>query len=185
MLRSVIGLLLGCAVLQPARAPKPGVKTPGVKIPIERLKPEAVFPYPGSPDWIAVDESVWVSNRPKDSIARLDPKTNTVAAVIAVGKGPCSGLAAGVGSLWGPNCGDNTIARVDLKSHAIAATIHTGIANREGSIATGAGSVWIMTDTRGTLARFDPATNALVAEIYVAAGSYGLTFGEEALWVTS
>jgi len=57
MLRSVIGLLLGCAVLQPARPPKPGVKTPGVKIPIERLKPDAVFPYPGSPDWIAVDES--------------------------------------------------------------------------------------------------------------------------------
>jgi len=44
MLRSVIGLLLGCAVLQPARAPKPGVKTAGVKIPIERLKPDlAVF----------------------------------------------------------------------------------------------------------------------------------------------
>ena len=84
MLRSVIGLLLGCAVLQPASPPKPGVKTPGVKIPIERLKPDAVFPYPGSPDWIAIDESVWVSNRPKDSVARFDPKTNTVAAVLSV-----------------------------------------------------------------------------------------------------
>ena len=40
---------------QNRRPPRPGVKTAGVKIPIERLKPEAVFPYEGSPDWIAVD----------------------------------------------------------------------------------------------------------------------------------
>ena len=185
MLRFVTCFALAWFVAQTSSAPKPGVKAPGVKIPIERLKPDAVFPYPGAPDWIAVDEAVWVSNRPKDTIARFDPKTNTVAAVIPVVKGPCSGVAAGFGSLWVPNCGDKTIARVDLKTGAIAATIRTGIANSEGSIATGAGSVWIMTDTKGTLARFDPATNALVAEIYVAPGSYGLTFGEDALWVTS
>src|SRR3982750_2251536 len=151
MVRSVIALLLGCAVLQPARAPKPGVKTPGVKIPIERLKPDAVFAYAGSPDWIAVEGAVGGSNRPKDSLARFDPKTNTVAAVIPVGTGPCSGLAAGFGSLWVPNCGDKTIARVDLKSGAVTATFPSPIANREGSIATGAGSVWIMTDPKGTL----------------------------------
>ena len=34
----------------PARAPRPGVKTPGVKIPIERLKPDAVFQVGGTPD---------------------------------------------------------------------------------------------------------------------------------------
>lgn len=181
----VTALLLGLWAAQPARAPKPGVATPGIKIPIERLKPEAVFPYAGSPDWIAVDEAVWVSNRPKDTVSRLDPKTNTVAATIEVGKGPCSGLAAGFGSLWVPVCGDKAIARVDLATAKVMATIPSGIASSEGSIAVGAGSVWIMTDAKGTLARIDPATNALVAEIYVASGSYGLAFGDDALWVTS
>ena len=185
MLRIVIAVLLGSIALQPAKTPKPGVKTPGVKIPIERLKPEAVFPYPGSPDWIAVDESVWVSNRPKDSVARLDPKANTVAATLAVGTGPCSGLAVAFGSLWVPNCGDKTIARVDLGSGEVKPVIRTTIASSEGSIVAGAGSIWIMTDAKGTLARYDPATNALVAEIYVAAGSYGLAFGDDAVWVTS
>ena len=185
MLRIVIAVLLASIALQPAKTPKPGVKTPGVKIPIERLKPEAVFPYPGSPDWIAVDESVWVSNRPKDSVARLDPKTNTVAATLAVGTGPCSGLAVAFGSLWVPNCGDKTIARVDLGSGEVKPVIRTTIASSEGSIVAGAGSIWIMTDAKGTLARYDPATNALVAEIYVAAGSYGLAFGDDAVWVTS
>ena len=185
MPRFVIGPLLLAFALQPARTPKPGVKTPGVRIPIERLKPDAVFPYAGSPDWIAVDESVWVSNRPKNSVARLDPKANTVAATLAVGAEPCSGLAVAFGSLWVPNCGDKTIARVDLQTSAVAPAIHTTIASSEGSIVAGAGSIWIMTDAKGTLARFDPATNALVAEVYVAAGSYGLAFGDDAIWATS
>jgi hypothetical protein len=73
MLMIVIAVLLGFVVVQPPSAPKPGVKTPGVKIPIERLQPDAVFPVPGSPDWIAVDEDVWISNKPKDSVARLNP----------------------------------------------------------------------------------------------------------------
>jgi len=186
-MRIAIALLLGSTLLQPPPAPKPGVKTPGVKIPIERLKPEAVFAVPGSPDWLSADElgAMWVSNKPKDTVSRFDLKTNTVAATISVGKQPCSGLVAAFGSLWVPNCGDQTMSRVDLKSGAITATIRTGIGSSEGSVATGAGSIWLMTDAKGTLARFDPSTNAVVAEIIVAPGSYGLTFGEEALWVTS
>jgi YVTN family beta-propeller protein len=192
MLRIVICLALGSLALQPSTEPKkPGVKAAGVKIPIERLKPEAVFSVPGVPDWLAVDEggAVWVSNKPKDSVSKLDPKTNAVTATIPVGKRPCSGLASGFGSLWVPNCGDATTApsmsRVDLKTGEVTATIKTGVGNTEGSIATGAGSVWLITDAKGTLARFDPATNTVVAEIYVSPGSYGLTFGEDAVWVTS
>jgi virginiamycin B lyase len=134
MLRIVIALLLGSAALQTPRPPKPGVKAPGVKIPIERLQPEAVFPYPGSPDWIAVDEDVWVSNKPKDSVIRLNPKTNAVVATIPVGSRPCSGLTTGFGSLWVPNCGDQTLSRVDLKTGGVTATIPMTIGNTEGSI---------------------------------------------------
>jgi YVTN family beta-propeller protein len=183
---------------------KTGVKTPGVKIPIERLKPDAVFAVPGAPDWIAVysgptptrtgvgpeysTPGVWISNKPKDAVVRLNPGTNTVAATVSVGKRPCSGLTVGFGSLWVPNCGDSTIARVDLKTGEVTATVKTTIGNSEGSIASGAGSIWMMTDAKGTLARFDPDTNKVVAEIYVPSGSFGLAFGggaDEALWVTS
>ena len=178
-------LLLSALALQTARPPRPGVKTPGIRVPIERLKPEAVFPVPGTPDWLAIDEAVWVSNEPKDTVSRLDPKTNTVTATVQVGSKPCSGLAAGFGSLWVPNCGDQTMSRVDLKTNQVTATIKTTVANSEGGIAAGAGSIWLMTDAKGTLARFDPATNTVVAETYVASGSYGLAFGEDAVWVTS
>ena len=72
------------------RPKRPGVSTPGVRIPITKLKPEAVYDVPGAPDWMAVDKEVWVSNSPKNSVSRLDPKTSAVMATITVGKHPCS-----------------------------------------------------------------------------------------------
>jgi virginiamycin B lyase len=179
------GIAIALAFAAAAQTPRPGVKTPGVQIPIAKLKPDAVFEVPGAPDWIAVDESVWISNFPKGSVTRIDPKTNKVLAEIKVGNKPCSGLAVGFGSLWVPNCGDKTLSRVDLKTGEVKATIPITIGNSEGGIATGAGSVWLMTDNKGTLARLDPDTNKVVAEIYVAPGSFGIEFGEGAVWVTS
>jgi len=164
---------------------KMGLKTPGVRIPIAALKPDAVFEVPGSPDWIAVGDSVWISNKPKNSVARIDPKTNKVAGIISVGKAPCSGLAIGFDSLWVPNCGDQTLSRVDLKTGRITATFPAGIADSEGGLAASSDSIWMLTDKKGTLARIDPGTNKVVAEIYVARGSYTVVFGEGAVWVTS
>src|SRR5215471_13186658 len=168
----------------PKRPPRPGVKTPGVRVPMTALKPDFVFEVPGSPDWIAIDESVWVSNFPKNTVARLDPKTNKVLAMVEVGNKPCSGLTTGFGSLWVPLCGDQALARVDLKEGKVTATIPIGIGDSEGGLAAGAGSVWLVTDKQGTLARIDPATNKVVAEIQVPAGSAAVAFGEGAVWVT-
>jgi len=164
---------------------KPGVKTPGVRIPMASLKPDAEFEVPGAPDWIAIGESVWISNQPKNSVTRLDPKTNKVADVVTTGSRPCSGLAIGFGSLWVPNCGDRTVARVDLKTNKVTATFPIGIADSEGGIAASPDSIWMLTDKNGTLARIDPATNKVVGEIYVARGSYTVAYGENAVWVTS
>lgn len=169
---------------KPARPPRPGVKAPNVRVPMTALKPEAVFDVPGAPDWIAIDESVWISNFPKNTVARLDPKTNKVLAMIPVGNKPCSGLATGFGSLWVPLCGDQALARVDLKEGKVTATIPIGIAHSEGGLAQGAGSIWLLTDKKGILSRIDPATNKVVAEIQVPAGSFTAAFGEGAVWVT-
>jgi len=168
----------------PERPKRPGVTAPGVRIPIAKLKPEAVYEFPGAPDWMAVDKEVWVSNDPKHLVARLDPKSST-ATTFAVGKNPCSGLAAGFGSLWVPNCGDSTVTRLDLKDGKAQATFPMTIAHSEGGVAVGAGSFWILTDAKGTLARVDPATNKVVAEVYVAPGSFAVAFGNNAIWVTS
>jgi virginiamycin B lyase len=171
--------------LKPQLPKRPGIAQASLRIPMTRLKPDHVFSIPGVPDWQAIDEHVWVSNSPKGTVTRIDPVANVIVDTIAVGKNPCSGLAAGFGSLWVPNCGDPSVSRVDLKTGKVTATLPLTIGNSEGGLAAGAGSVWLMTDAKGTLARIDPDTNKVIAEIYVAAGSYAVAFGEGAVWVTS
>jgi virginiamycin B lyase len=172
---------------RPQRPPRPGVGTPGVKRDITAIKPIAVFPVEGVPDWqVVTEDAVWVSNGPKNTIHKLDAKTNTVTQTIEVGKRPCSGLAVGFASLWVPNCTDKTLSRVDLKTNKVAATIGIGPAASEGGLTTTKDSVWMLSDTAGVLSRIDPATNRLVAEIPVPPGSFVVVTGEDdAVWVTS
>ena len=180
---------------RPKRAPRPGVSTAGVKRDMTTLTPAAVFSVPGTPDWqVITEDAVWVSNGPKNTVHRLDPKTNQVVAAIEVGKRPCSGLAAGFGSVWVPVCGDRqqtenaarpALARIDIKTNQVMATIAVGPANSEGGLVAGPEAVWMVTDAKGTLSRIDPATNTVAAEIAVAPGSVACVYAEGAVWVSS
>lgn len=168
------------------RPPKPGVSTPGVRREMSAIKPDAVFPIEGTPDWQALtDDALWVANAPKNAVHRLDPKTNTVAAIIAVGRRPCSGLAAGFGSIWSPSCGDKNIARIDMKTNQVVATVPVGPAQSEGGIAASPDAIWLVTDAKGVLSRIDPATNKVVAEVAIAPNSAACIYGEGAIWVTT
>jgi len=175
-----------------ARRPvPPGVSAAGVKRNMSAITPEAVFPIEGAPDWLVLtDDAVWVTNSPKNTVHRLDPKTNKVLAAVTVGKRPCSGLAAGFGTVWVPNCGDRTgegksLSRIDMKTNEVIATLPIGPAESEGGVATGAGSFWMVSDQKGLLSRIDPATNKVIAEIQVPEKSAAVNFGENAAWVTT
>jgi len=162
---------------------KPGVR--GVARPLAELKPDAVIPLPGTPDWIAIGESVWVSNYAKNSVTRIDPKTNQIAAVLNVGRGPCAAHTIAFGSLWVPLCGDNKLVRVDPDTNKITATIPTTIGNSDGTIAAGGDSIWLMTDEKGTMVRINASSNTIVATIHVTSGSYDIAAGEGAIWVSN
>jgi YVTN family beta-propeller protein len=151
------------------------------------VTPVAIFPVEGTPDWqVLTDDAVWVTSSPKNRVHRLDVKTNTVVAVVEVGKQPCSGLAWGFGSIWVPNCGDNTLSRIDTKTNKVIATLPYGPANSEGGIATSMDSVWMLTDKKGVLSRIDPATNKAVAQIQVSPGSFSCVLGDDGgIWISS
>jgi virginiamycin B lyase len=171
---------------RPPRPPRPGVSTPGVRREMSSLTPVAVFDAEGSPDWqVSSDDAQWVANGPKNTVHRMDPKTNTVAAVIAVGKRPCSGLAAGFGSIWVPSCGDKTVSRIDIRTNQVVATIAATPAASEGGIAASPEGVWLVTDAKGVLSKIDPATNTVTAEVEVPPRSAGVTYGEGAVWITT
>jgi YVTN family beta-propeller protein len=169
------------------RPPPPGVSTPGVKREMTTIKPLAVFDAgSGAPDWqVLTEDSLWVANGPLNSVHRLDAKTNKIAATIAVGKKPCSGLTAAFGSIWVPSCGDKTLGRIDIATNMLTATLPVPPAESEGGIAASEDAVWLVTDAAGKLSRIDPKTNSAGALIDIPAGSASVVYGDGAVWVTT
>ena len=113
MRTAVIGfLILSAAGLSPAapRAkdpPKPvklGIQTPGVQVPMAKLKPEAELSVMGLPESVLAEQSIWISNRPKNTLERIDPKTNKLAEAVPGLKEPCANpqvASSGTGLAYG------------------------------------------------------------------------------------
>ena len=190
MIRQVVFILLlgwplpALAQSPSADASKPAPRPPA-DIPFARLTPDAIIPLALGPGAVESDDGVWLSDRQRGSIVRVDAKDNTAGAPIVIGVQPCASLAVAFDSIWVPMCGDRSLVRVEAKAPRVAATLATPVANGDGRIATGVGSIWVVTDRKGIVSRIDPATNAPVAEIHVAAGATAVAFGEAALWITS
>ena len=158
-----------------------GVQTPGVQIPMAKLKPEAQVVVSGSPEAILADQFVWLSSR--DSLQRIDPKTNSLAEPISGLNQPCGNPQAGFGAVWVLNCGDGTLARIDLKTGKLDQSIKTGAGSARVNLAVSADSVWAFTDGKTTLSRIDPVQNKVVGEIRLPMGCSSVISGESALWV--
>ncbi len=180
-------VLLGCLVSADAqRKPRPGVATAGVRREMASITPLAVFETGGTPDWqVVTPDAIWVANGPKNTVHRLDPKTNTIAATVTVGEKPCAGLTVGFGSVWVPNCGSHTVSRVSLASNTVEATVPVGPSESEGLVAASGDAIWLVTDKAGKLSRIDPKTNAVAAEITIPANSAGVFYAEGGVWVTT
>lgn len=174
----------GMQKTRPPRVVRPGVATAGVSHPLTDLRPTAVFPVEGSPDWSVITENaVWVSSARVNHVVQLLPATNTVGLIAEVQK-PCSGLAEGFGSIWVPSCGAHSVIRLDPATGKAAAEIAADPANSEGGITVGDGAVWIVTKP-STLVRIDPRTNKIAASVELPSGSENPTFYEGYLWVSS
>jgi virginiamycin B lyase len=173
-----------CSAQTSDAPPRPGIADVKLKKPITALQPTAVIQTDEGSDWVTIDSAVWVSSKSKNTLTRIDPKTNTVAASIALDQ-PCSGLASGFGSVWVPLCGEQVLARVDETTNKVIAKIPTTIADSEGSITTSTDTVWLVTGTKDTLVRINPRAGKIVNSVKVAAGSVAVRYGIGALWVTS
>jgi virginiamycin B lyase len=166
-----------------AAAPKAGIKTPGIQIPAATLKSEAEIPVEG-PGWIAIADPILIESKAKDSLIRIDPKTNKPLDPVAGLNKPCSGTIAAFGSLWIPNCETRTVTRMDPKTFKVSATLAIGAADVMMGLVATADSVWMLTDNLTTLSRIDPVQNLVVGEMRLPAGCNDMAFGEGALWIT-
>jgi virginiamycin B lyase len=158
-----------------------GIKTPGVQIPISRLKAEAEIPSPAKPAWIFVSDHAFIQTA--DGLNPIDAKTGKAGTAVTGLGNACDGIASGFSSLWVPLCGEGALAKLDGKSYKAGPKILTGVSSVPGIIAATGDSLWMLTDDKTTLTRIDPMQNQVVADLRIEAGCRGLTFGETALWI--
>jgi streptogramin lyase len=179
-----LGLAISLAIYgadkKPPAAPKGGIKTPGVQIPIASLKAEASID--AAPAWIAAAGQLLLPNAATGAFDRLDPKTNTLGEAVPGVSKPCGGAVSAFDAIWVPSCADQALLRVDPKKWTVSAKISAGVGKAALSVAASTDSVWLFSDDRTTLSRIDPDQNQVVAEIRLPAGCDALAFGETALW---
>jgi DNA-binding SARP family transcriptional activator/DNA-binding beta-propeller fold protein YncE/ABC-type branched-subunit amino acid transport system substrate-binding protein len=105
--------------------------------------------------------SAGISTVAPDSLAEIDPGSNTVVAELPIGSGPVA-VAVGSQSVWVANAGDQTVARVDPASRQVVARL--GLGRIPSQLAVGAGRLWVASAVglRGVVQGIDPAGMSIV-----------------------
>jgi serine/threonine-protein kinase len=119
-----------------------------------------------------------------DSLQRIDPRTNKLAATIKVGSRPSS-VAVGEGAVWVTSRDDHTVSRIDPKTDQVSMTSTAGADPTH--VAAGEGAVWVSNGNDSTLTRLDPRTLKIV-HTFLPSGEDSrycgpAAVGEGAVWV--
>jgi YVTN family beta-propeller protein len=128
------------------------------------------------------DGAIWLAYGGQDGkVARIDPKTNAVSAVIPVGNVPV-GIAADPSGVWVANLRGDTVQRIDPKTNKAAATIK--VPSKPEMIASGAGSIWVTANGAGSVVRIDPTSGSVTEIPGVAKQPAGLVVTNGSVYVT-
>ena len=125
--------------------------------------------------------AVWAST--PNSVVRLDPSTNRIAATIPVtGIGDSGRLAMGAGSVWATH--SDSVARIDPTTNTVTADIAIG--GPVLGVAASDSAVWVTTQGQSgsQLVTIDPATNQVSGQpISLPDGATELTHVQGRVWV--
>jgi YVTN family beta-propeller protein len=125
--------------------------------------------------------SIWSPSCGDKTLARIDPKTNTVVATLPVGPGESEGgIAVSSDAVWLVTDAKGKLSRIDPKTNSVAATID--IPAGSASVVYGDGAIWVTTPAANTLTRVDAKTNKVTDSIPVGPGARFETFGAGSVW---
>jgi ABC-type transport system substrate-binding protein len=129
---------------------------------------------------VAAEGQVWVLDRDDRTLARIDPRTNTVAQTIALAGQPGDVLLS-AGTLWVASRTDGTVLRIDPGTGRTKSVVSTG--GNPSSLAASDGAVWVATDGPGSLARIDARTGTVTNTIRVGDAPTAVAAAPSGLWV--
>jgi streptogramin lyase len=174
----ILVYLLGLAL-------KLGVQTPGVQIPITKLKPDTIE---SASDFNATCSSKqrgfgaeWALNCSEGVLSRLDSKTGEVLKTLKTGAVSVrSGLAVSADSIWVFTDSKTTLTRIDPVENRIVA--ETRLPAGCNSIVFGEAALWATCPSENRVLRIDPLTNVVSQRIEVSAEPFAVAVGEGSIW---
>jgi virginiamycin B lyase len=128
-------------------------------------------------------ESIWLATDKKGTLARIDPKSNSVRATIEVPSGSYCPVFAD-DFIWVTSFEHSVLSKVDPGTNRVVAQIPVGKNPRFAT--SGAGAVWSLNQGDGTVSRVDTRTSKVVATIPAGLAGHGgeITFGFGSVWAT-
>jgi len=156
----------------------PGTQTIRARVTLPRARRGVSNAREGA---IAVEPGAVWAIAPDGALARIDPRTARVVAVIRGVQ--ARAVAAGPEGVWllGE---DGTIARVDRERNLIAQRRRIP-ASAVTALATGGGAVWVTAPGDGALWRIDPGERLLMRTIDLGPGAADVAYGNGSVWVAN
>lgn len=128
-------------------------------------------------------DSVWLTSDAKGVLSRIDPKTNSVVATIALPSGSYCPVFAD-GFLWVTSSDHSVLTHIDPATNHVVRQIPVGKNPRFAT--AGAGAVWTLNQGDSTISRVDTRTAKVVATIAEGLAGHGgeIAFGFGSVWIT-
>lgn len=164
---------------------KLGVQTPGVQIPLSKLKPEAVETTADLNLSCAKKQkgfgAEWNLNCSEGTLLRLDSKTSEVLKTLKTGAASVkAGLALSADSIWVFTDEKTTLSRIDPIENKIVAEMRLPAGCN--SIAFGESALWATCPAENRVLRIDPFLNVVTQRIEVSAEPSAIAVGEGSVW---
>jgi YVTN family beta-propeller protein len=141
----------------------------------------------GGPSAVTVGaDGAWVTSRNANRLTRVDPRTMTAVARIAVGRRP-NAVAVGNGdyAVWVSNEQDGSVMRVSPATNTLDPPRPIKVGRNPRAIATARGYVFVANRGDGTVSRIDVRTRKVDRTIKVGKRPTALTIANKRLWVAN
>ena len=154
-----------------------------IRAPNDAAGERVVIPLEDPKDVVVSPRAVWVAEEGTDSVAQVDPRTNTVAATLPVADGPRS-ISYGNGEVWVACIEAGTVLRIQAGTAEVQGKpIEAG--TRPNDVAVGEQGVWVIDNLEGVVRRIDPEALVAGEPIEVGARPRGIVADSGSVWVAN